>query len=268
MRTRHRNFLPHGFTLTELLVVIVIIAVIAALSLAGIKRVRDMADKTGAIRNISQLQLANANYASDNGGKYVPKHAIDSAGVRIWWLRDPKFLAYFIGEGTGPDGKAAEIPLNYLDPKVVRAKRNGSNSIAASFGINHTGLPSAGTAPNASVSHTVATVTDPARSMAFASATDLEVLYRSRLKWFSKPPEMREGKTNTQDLAYGHGDKALVVYFDGHAGEMTEPVQICWKSTRGEERIALSGKPNRNNQPYADSAPMSGIHMGFPGFRI
>jgi prepilin-type processing-associated H-X9-DG protein len=48
------------------------------------------------------------------------------------------------------------------------------------------------------------------------------VLYASRLKWFSKSPEMREGKTNTQDLAYRHGDKLLVVYFDGHAGEMTK----------------------------------------------
>lgn len=222
MRPKFRNQNLSGFTLTELLVVIVIIVVLAALSMLGVSRVRDTAHKTSAIRNLSQLQIANVGYASDNGGKYVPKHAIDSAGVRIWWFRDPKFVTYFIGEGTGPDGKAAEIPLNYLDPKVVRAKRNSFNSIAASFGINHTGLPSAGTAPNASVSHTVAGVTEPTRSMAFATATDLEVLYASRLKWFSRLPEEREGKTNTQDLAYRHGDKVLVVYFDGHVGEMTK----------------------------------------------
>lgn len=33
---------------------------------------------------------------------------------------------------------------------------------------------------------------------------------------------MREGKTNSQELAYRHGDKLLVVYFDGHVGEMTK----------------------------------------------
>jgi prepilin-type N-terminal cleavage/methylation domain-containing protein len=222
MHPKSRHYHSSGFTLTELLVVIVIIATLAALSMIGIKRMRDMADKTGAVRNLSQLQIANVGYASDNAGKYVPKHANDSNGQRTWWFRDPEFLNYFIGEGTGPDGKAAEIPLNYLDQKVVRAKRNGYKLIAASFGINHTGLPSAGTAPNASMSHTVASVTEPSRSMAFATATDLEVLYGSRLKWFSRSPEMREGKTNSQDLAYRHGDKLLVVYFDGHAGEMTK----------------------------------------------
>lgn len=224
MRPRSRDFLSSGFTLTELLVVIVIIAIISALSLLGIRRMRDMADKSSAIRSLSQLQLANMSYATDNAGKYVPKQFNGEKGERLgWWFQVPEFLNYLRGEVTGPDGLPSKtVSLSFLDPKVVRARRPFYDSIAGSFGINETGVASSGGVANARHAHTVATVTEPSQSMAFASATDLGVQYRSRLTWFSRMLDNREGKTTTGDLAYRHGDKIIVVYFDGHVGELSK----------------------------------------------
>jgi prepilin-type N-terminal cleavage/methylation domain-containing protein/prepilin-type processing-associated H-X9-DG protein len=245
MRPKSRHLPSAGFTLTELLVVIVIIVTVAALSMVGIRRMRDMADKTAAIRSLSQIQLANASYATDNGGKYVPKQFNGPNGERLgFWFNVPEFLIYLRGEVTDADGEPSKtIPLSMLDPKVVRAKRSFSTSMAGSFGINETGIPSSGGVANARYAHTVATVTRPEQSMAFASATDLGVQYRSRLTWFSREPEKREGKTNTGDLAYRHGDKIIAVYFDGHAGELSKSEIEEIDKTRGGATSAF-WRPN------------------------
>lgn len=246
MRTRSRNIFSPGFTLTELLVVIVIIATVAALSLVGVRRMRDMADKTGAIRSLSQLQTANANYASDNGGKYVPKQFNGQSGERLgWWFQVPEFLNYFRGEFTVPANAPSEtVPLSMLDPKAFRNKGPFHKSLAASFGINETGVPSSGGLPNARHAHTVTTVTEPSQSMSFASATDLGVQYRSRLTWFSRDLNKREGKTTTGDLAYRHGGKIVVVYFDGHVGELSKSEIEEIDKTKGGANSAF-WKPNR-----------------------
>jgi prepilin-type N-terminal cleavage/methylation domain-containing protein/prepilin-type processing-associated H-X9-DG protein len=224
MRPRSRHFRYTGFTLTELLVVIVIIVTVAALSMVGIRRMRDMADRTSAMRSLSQLQLANASYATDNGGKYVPKQINDSKGNREqWWFAIPEFLINFRGELPDVNGKpSVAVPLEMLDPKVVRTKRAFYNSMPGSFGMNQTGIQDSGKTPNAAFSHSVGTVEDPSRSMAFATATDLGVQYRSRLTWFTKEPDKREGKTVTGDLAYRHGDKIIAVYFDGHVEQLSK----------------------------------------------
>ena len=77
--------------------------------------------------------------------------------------------------------------------------------------------------------------------MAFATATDFRVTYNSRFKWnFDNP---NDTKTAAGDLAYRHGDKALVVYFDGHVGEMS----------KGDfQRIDKSGG---KNNPFWKAAP-------------
>ena len=133
-----------GFTLTELLVVILIIAVLAVLSFMMFGRMRNAADKVAATRTLSQLQLANSSYSGDNNGKYVSFRIDDEDGNRIgWWYQVPEFLNYFRGEVYEANGDPSKtIPLEMLDPKVVRAKQKLYNSMAGSFGINVNGLPS------------------------------------------------------------------------------------------------------------------------------
>lgn len=213
-----RPGIRQGFTLTELLVVIAIIAVLALLSVMGVTRIRGMADKASAIRSLSQLQIANTSYSTDNSGKYVPYTMHDENGNRLgWWYQVPEFLEYFRGEVYDSKGDPSKaVPISMLDPKVVRAKLPFHNSMAGSFGLNITGLNTA-SAPSAKPAHTMTTITKPEQSMAFASATDVRVAYSARFSWNGV-----EGKTSNGALAYRHNDKAIVVYYDGHVGEVSK----------------------------------------------
>ena len=131
-----------GFTLTELLVVILIIAILATLALYGTKRVRDMANKATSIRNLSQLQIANMSYAADHDGKCVPIRVNDENGNPTRWFQDVEFLANLTGKPTEAldRNNPTPIPLDMLDPKVVRAKKPLYDRIYTSYGMNDTGL--------------------------------------------------------------------------------------------------------------------------------
>lgn len=207
-----------GFTLTELLVVILMIAVLAALAFLGTRRVRDMADKATSIRNLSQLQVANASYAADHNGRCVPIRANDSSGKPTRWFQDREFLANLIGAFVDASGEQSEsIPLAMMDPKVIRGRKSLSDRIYSSYGMNDTTLQLGGE-PDLNSAHNMNQVSDASRTMIFATATDFRVTYNSRYKWdFDNPSD---SKTSAGDLAYRHGDKALAVYFDGHVGEM------------------------------------------------
>jgi prepilin-type N-terminal cleavage/methylation domain-containing protein/prepilin-type processing-associated H-X9-DG protein len=225
MNTRQRRNLSQGFTLTELLVVILIIVVLAALGMTGIRKFRDMADKTSAIRTLSQIQIANVSYSTDNNGKYIPFQRNDDKGVNTFWHNNPDFLTLLLGELPEENGKPVipeSVLESVLDPKVVRAKKASWNRIFASFGQNIQGLPAQSNAPNFWKGYTTQKVTQPARSMAFATATDRRVVHGAHLKWFSRDAESREGKTSDGGLAYRHGNKTLVVFFDGHVAEISK----------------------------------------------
>lgn len=207
-----------GFTLTELLVVIVIIAILATLAFLGTRRVRDMADKATSTRNLSQLQIANMSYASDHNGDFVAIRANDENGNATRWFSDREYLKNLMGDVTNASGlQSTVIPSSFLDPKVYRARKLSYDKIYSSYGMNDTGLKLGGD-PNLNSKHNLNRIPDPSRSMAFATATDYRVNYNSRFKWdFDNP---NDAKTGNGELAYRHGDKALVVYFDGHVGEM------------------------------------------------
>ena len=218
---------PHarrGFTLTELLVVILIIVVIAALSLVGIGRVRDMAAKAGSTSNLKQLQVANISYAADHNGKCVPVRANDENGNATRWMDDIEYLAILTGIPEEEIGtkKSKVIPLSMLDPKVVRARDYEYDRIFASYGMNDTGLK-LGSDPNLNSAFNLNKVSDPARSMAFSTAIDFRVTYNSRLNWKLKGQvDNRKAPGSVGAMAYRHSNKALVVYFDGHVGELSQ----------------------------------------------
>ena len=60
-----------GFTLTELLVVVAIIALLLALVLIGFRKAKLMAKTMSCLSNQRQISLAQASYATDNGGAYA-----------------------------------------------------------------------------------------------------------------------------------------------------------------------------------------------------
>jgi prepilin-type N-terminal cleavage/methylation domain-containing protein/prepilin-type processing-associated H-X9-DG protein len=210
-----------GFTLTELLVVMLIISILAILAFLGTNRLRAIANKANAIRNLSQLQTANATYATDHNDKCVPIRANDENGNPTRWFQDVKYLANLTGKSVEEleRNSATAIPLDMLDPKVVRARKPFYDRVYTSYGMNDTNLQLGGE-PDLRSGHNLNQVSDLSQTMAFATATDFRVTYNSRYKWNFKNP--KDEKTAAGDLAYRHGDKILVVYFDGHVGEMSK----------------------------------------------
>jgi prepilin-type N-terminal cleavage/methylation domain-containing protein len=205
-----------GFSLVELMVVIVIIAVLGLLSVLGFSRMRAAGDRASTVAVLRQLQIANLSYASDHGGQHVPISSMDENENRINdWHQSSVFLAYLTGDSSALDkGEVkTEVPVSVLDPIVVRAKQRLYLKLFASYGYNSVGMPAL--KANSDRSFKVSQVTDPTRTAAFITATDWIVSYNSRFRWEADPVE---GKTTNQRIAYRHGDKAVVVYYDGSSG--------------------------------------------------
>lgn len=221
-----------AFTLVELLVTIVIIAALVSISMFGFLKFRNVGDRTTSMSNIRQLQIANMQYAGEHNGNCVPIRRNDDKGNATRWFSNPDYVDILTGlvftEGTKI--KVSDAPLNMLDPKVVRAKKTNFNKIYASYGMNATGL-SLGGAPNLNSAYNMNKVRDPARAMAFATATDFRINYAGRYRWNFDDPN--DSKTSGGELAYRHGDKILVVYFDGHVGEMSKADLQTIDRTRG-----------------------------------
>lgn len=245
MKTIHRHSPARGFTLTELLVVITIIAVLASLSLMMFTRMRTVADRASATKSLSALQMANTLYASEHNGNYISHSLNDESGNRAqipWWFQNTEFLAYFRGQVTQTSGNGSRaIPVDMLDPVVLRAKQSKFDRIYASYGINIHGLPAmgGGKIKNGGVNYTTNTVKRPSESMAFASSSDLSIRYNSRFKW-----DGQEGKKSDSRIAYRHNNKAIVAYFDGHVGEVSKADMEEIDRTRGGSQSAF-WKPNR-----------------------
>ncbi|RYE43024.1 MAG: type II secretion system protein [Hyphomicrobiales bacterium] len=68
LNSRHHS----GFTLVEILIVLAIVAVLAALLLTVFSSVRNKSRMTSCASNLHQIQLALAQYSTDNGGLLPP----------------------------------------------------------------------------------------------------------------------------------------------------------------------------------------------------
>lgn len=212
-----------AFTLTELMVTIVIIITLATLGFTGLNKFRKAGDKVVAMRNITQLHIANVGYAADNNGQFVPIYAFDDTGGKyVAWMNSPKYLSYFKDESSVYRSNGTvdtTLPINLMDPVTARAKKNLYDRIPASYGYMTNGVPGSGWGkPNSTPSYRISQLTSPERTAAFVSATDWNVNYANRFQWESA---QEEGFFPGQRMSYRHNGKALVVYYDGHAGEVS-----------------------------------------------
>jgi prepilin-type N-terminal cleavage/methylation domain-containing protein len=217
---RQTHLSAAGFTLVELLVVILIVVVLAAFSFLGISRMRAAGDRATTVAVLRQLQIANVGYAADHNGQYVPLSSMDENNNRVNdWHQSSVFLAYLTGDHTNLERNqpvTSSVPVSILDPIVVRAKQRLWNRLFASYGYNQVGMPAL--TPGGDRSFKVSQVTNPTRTAAFITATDWIAKYEGRLLWETSPVE---GKSTDGKIAFRHGDKAIVVYYDGSSGFVT-----------------------------------------------
>ena len=196
MNNKNRSLSP-GFTLVELLVVIAIIAVLAAISVTMVFRFRKSGDKVVATNNLKQLQVANMSYAVENGGSFVPpSETIES--VDYQWFENPVFISQIKGISAtylASGSVDTDLELSLMDPVVVRARATGYDKLDSSYGY---------TTPESGGSYRQAQLEDPARSAVFITADAAFADYGSK-----------------SNIAYRHLDKAIVVYYDGHASPIT-----------------------------------------------
>ena len=191
---KNRKKLTHeGFTLVELLVAIAIIATLAAISASAVVRFRKSADKTLALGNLRQLQTANVSYSSDHNGRFVPpKEKIDG----VLWYVNPELISQLKGDqatysssGGTPD---TTLPISMMDPAVVRTKSAGYEKLSGSYAYTRTLEQDP---------VVISRLKDAARSAAFITADGDGFV----------------DHTNQSKIAYRHADKAVVVYYGGHA---------------------------------------------------
>ncbi len=214
-----------GFTLVELLVVITIVIALASLGFLGFKNARLGADRVTSTRNIAQLQFANATYATDHNGDYLQVYAFDDKGSSyVPWHENSDFLMILKGDSAFlTNGKVNKsTPSSVLDPLAYRSKALWYDRFAASYGYNYEGAlgkSAAWGSPNADRVFKMNQIGQPARTAAFITATDWIAKYSGRFKWQGKSAV--EGYDNGK-IAYRYKGKALIAYFDGHVGEVTQ----------------------------------------------
>jgi prepilin-type N-terminal cleavage/methylation domain-containing protein/prepilin-type processing-associated H-X9-DG protein len=212
MKPTKPRFHP-GFTLVELLVVIAMIAVLVSISAAMVFRFRNTGDKVAATNNLRQLQVANIGYAADHSGKFVPPSDILESGT-YEWFENPEFISQIKGSSaTYKSGGEIDTTLDksLMDPAVVRT--NPAGNLANSFGY---------TIPDGEDPVRQAQLDDSARSAAFITADAAFADFASQA-----------------NIADRHANKAIVVFYDGHAS----PLSITEIQAKPETDIFWSPVP-------------------------
>jgi prepilin-type N-terminal cleavage/methylation domain-containing protein/prepilin-type processing-associated H-X9-DG protein len=223
MKTHHTRSTT-GFTLVELLVVIVIIATLAALSMMGYTRMRAAGDRATAMSTVRQLQMANYAYSVDNNGKYVPLKSEDNqnSANNLSWVDNALFISYLTGDRTALDQgrrKISDVPVSILDPIVLRSKGRLYKKLFASYGYVTDNMVANTVGNVTETGFKVSQVTNPSRSASFITATDHHAKYGGRFVWNASS---EEGKSTDGRLAFRHGSRAIVVYYDGSTGLITQ----------------------------------------------
>jgi prepilin-type processing-associated H-X9-DG protein len=180
------------------------------------------------------MQAANATYATDHNGRFVPLDERDENGVMLGdWTQNTEFMALITGDESlltkYPDKFNGRLPHQFLDPAVVRTKARLWDVIFASYGYNQIvpGLPPGQI--GGPRGFRMNQITNPARSVAFVTGTDHYFKYSGRLLWESNPVE---GKSKDGKLAFRHGGKAIVTYYDGSTS-MVGPAEIRSFDSKG-----------------------------------
>lgn len=198
-----------GFTLIELLTVIAVIGILAAILIPTVGRVRESARAAQCGSNLRQLQLANIVYANEHKGRFVTA-AIDSGGgsdPERKWLINKTFYAYLTpkkaaGTENWPEEFLCPTSVNLGNtpealPHIYAGYSYGYNVTQKTTGVRR---------------FTQSEVVRPSGSLAWADSVDWLIDWTGTKNYDEATPTTSRSKA----VAYRHGGKANVVYWDAH----------------------------------------------------
>jgi prepilin-type processing-associated H-X9-DG protein len=218
-----QNCPKRGVTLLELMVVIATITLLMGLLLPGLGRARDHAKTVACGSNIRQLATANAMYAQDAGGVYVPGAAqIKTRNLQRWHGVRKKTsepfdsthgpLAAYLGVDVGIRACPSFVP-----DKAGFEKGNGG------YGYNndYIGVQTAGDAKGSTVvvsdlagawAHQIKR---PADTLMFADAAFVD---RSLIEYsFAEPRFHPQYQTRADpSIHFRHAHQTNIAWCDGH----------------------------------------------------
>ena len=226
-----------GFTLVELLVVIAIISILAAILLPALSRARQEARAIQCMNNLRQLFLANAMYANEHNGHYVPAASdmdFGFGGCYRWHgvrVKPSPESAFDPNQGPLveylPDARVKECPV-FTEMKRAGEVPNAFESGSGGYGYNMAYIGGTGYLNDAPESYRFTTldsrVADPVETVMFADAALpqeghlIEYSFVEPPYFVSKdhPHGNPEWGYAAPSIHFRHNGRANVLWCDGH----------------------------------------------------
>lgn len=209
----------HGFTLTELLVVIAIIAVLAVIAFSSYKSMLESARTVRCTGNLREIFTGIQGYVQENNGIYPPSTS-GLNGVNGYW-----FAA--IGPHLSEGRRFDQSKVNSEEPVVQEipfacpsCEKHGWGGAGIDVAINGFQVGATVNTNNVTTALRSTKVSEPSTTLLVADAAGAGGGGSWQIGW-------RIGggtgnfSTAAQTIATRHKGRANVLYFDGHVGQVT-----------------------------------------------
>ena len=223
----------NAFTLTELIVVVLIINFLLVVSVPALNQASEQARRAACSGNLKALGVANANYAADHNGWFVPAgYTIEEPDrSTIIWARNEDFRTYLQMDSYKTGMPALCFPDEFLCPsdKISNDPRNMSQyGVLLSYAYNITDWLNTSWGDiwdRPVVGHKRQDMNHPSDTLMFVDAIDWWTEWRAadyRIGWDKLGQDKADAYRNKISPAvygpvfYRHNEGANILFYDGH----------------------------------------------------